>query len=292
MSSNTERTVPNPHSTVVQLGNLLTFIAKVAQTIRMNSSYSREAASNPHSATTVMYLSDMLHNLSGIGHSLVSGDQLACEKEVKLQLEYWVRHTGGIRHAQAHSVRPELIEWTVEDGISILRCLHETFGSTPISNGGLDIVNFLSYLRMYGFGIMCWSYSSTDLRNEAVKQTITDNVSAFNGVPLNEATKLTELLIRDSYALDEETKALIEQNRHVYSVFDLLQEPILKYHYHSRFIAAVKGLTDMEFDHCSQQDVMEFSKEWSADLKLAAEIKSKCSSGWRRRVLKLLGVEL
>lgn len=292
MSSNTERTVQNPHSTVVQLGYLLTFIAKVAQTIRMNSSYSHEAASNPHSATTVMFLSDMLHNLNGIGHSLVKGDQLVCEKEVKLQLDYWVRHSDEIRHAQAHSVRPELIEWTVEDGISILRCLHESLGPASISNSGLDTVNFLTYLRMYGFGIMCWSYSSTDLRNEAVEQTIAENVSAFNNIPLSEATKLTDLLIRDSYALPDETKALIEQNRHVYSVFDLLQEPILKYHYHSRLIAAVKGLTDRELDHCSQQDVMEFSKEWSADLKLAAELKCKCSSGWRRRALKLLGVEL
>ncbi len=161
MSSNTERITSNTHSTVVQLGNLLTFIAKVAETIRMNSSYSRDAASNPHSATTVMFLSDMLHNLNGIGHSLVNGEQLTCEIEVKIQLDYWVRHSDEICQALANSVRPELIEWTVEDGISILRCLHESFGSAPISNGGLDIVNFLSYLRMYGFGIMCWSYSST-----------------------------------------------------------------------------------------------------------------------------------
>lgn len=292
MSSNTERTVPNPHSTVVQLGNLLTFIAKVAQTIRMNSSYSREAASNPHSANIVMYLSDMLHNLNGIGHSLMSGDQLACEKEVKLQLDYWVRHSDEIRHAQAHSVWPELIEWTVEDGISILRCLHETCGSIPISSSCVNIVNFLSYLRMYGFGIMCWSYSSTELRNDAVKQTITDNVSALNGVPLSEATKLTDLLIRSSHALDQDTKALIEQDKHVYSLFDLLRGPISHYPDFQQLMVMFKTLTDRDFFDDPYQDLVELSQQLRQDLKLAAELKSKCSSGWRHRVLKLLGVEL
>ena len=106
-----------------EFGNLLSFVSKVAITLRMNSEYCTESQENNMTAYNVMWLSDMLHNLNGIGNSLADNNISTSLSEINSQISYWLRHKENIERALENTPCPQCIDWCVDDGVSILTSL-------------------------------------------------------------------------------------------------------------------------------------------------------------------------
>lgn len=108
---------------LAEFGSLLSFISKVAISLRMNSDYCSESKTNEMTGHNVMWLSDMLHNLHGIGRSLSDNEISHSLKEITGQINYWSRHRKDIERAIENTPYPELVDWCVDDGISALNSL-------------------------------------------------------------------------------------------------------------------------------------------------------------------------
>ncbi|MCG7556070.1 hypothetical protein [Pseudoalteromonas sp. Of11M-6] len=115
---------------LAEFGKLLNFVSKVAVTLRMNSSYCSESKTNEMTGHNVMWLSDMLHNLNGIGHSLSENDINRSLSEIKAQINYWSRHKQDIERAIENTPFPKLVDWCVDDGIETLNALKNALEKT------------------------------------------------------------------------------------------------------------------------------------------------------------------
>lgn len=100
------------------MGKLINYISEVAITLRMNSSYCASSLRNDNTPVNVMWLSDMLHNLTGIGNAIQSEDKEILNIAIDKQVTYWLRHTTEIEQARLNSII--VGTWSVQEGIGIL----------------------------------------------------------------------------------------------------------------------------------------------------------------------------
>lgn len=109
-----------------ELGQLLSFIGRVATAIRLNSSYRPGYQDdNPHYSDDVMWLSDLLHHFERLGRALESGQPgeiiAACKGTDQSYLMYSKSDTGYRSEPAPTFERQKL--FTVEEGRSILAAI-------------------------------------------------------------------------------------------------------------------------------------------------------------------------
>lgn len=99
------------------MGKLLSYISEVSMTLRMNSSYCSYSLRNENTPRNVMWLSDMLHNLWGIGEAMQSQDSDLISEAIDKQISYWMQHHSEIEQARLDTIAGD---WSVQGGIDIL----------------------------------------------------------------------------------------------------------------------------------------------------------------------------
>lgn len=123
------------HSLLPHMGKLLNFTAKVAMTIRLNSNYSGKNTLDENTAkVSVMWLSDMLHNLHFIGSAMQSNDRLNLSTALEKQHDYWRHHKTNIEQA-IHYTHGTTANWSVDEGCSILKRLQLTIEKGDADDG-------------------------------------------------------------------------------------------------------------------------------------------------------------
>lgn len=109
------------------LGSLLSLIANIAITIRMNSAYCRGSLTNPNTPTNIMFLSDMLHNLHFLGRAIEEDDICRLHIEIDKQIGYWEMHKEDIERARLDSYGSE--SWSTVSAIEVLITLKNEIDS-------------------------------------------------------------------------------------------------------------------------------------------------------------------
>lgn len=102
------------------LGELLLFVSDVATSIRMNSAYNRLSAGDPEPSQSVLWLSDVLHNLHVVGKALQGGDYSEIAEAASFQRQYWEDAKEPIKQASLQNIQGEPC-FDIEKGIEILR---------------------------------------------------------------------------------------------------------------------------------------------------------------------------
>lgn len=100
------------------LGNLLCFIAEVAESARFNTAYNKEMFDNPESPVATMHFTSMLNNLDRLGVEISHGNHEAAMNEVDMLKGIWESNKASI--AFAKSVNNNMMPWSVDDGIGLL----------------------------------------------------------------------------------------------------------------------------------------------------------------------------
>ncbi|MBB1313450.1 hypothetical protein [Aliivibrio sp. SR45-2] len=110
-------------SLLPHMGSLLNYTSKIAMTIRLNSNYcGKETLDENTSRVSVMWLSDMLHNLHFIGSAMQSNDHLRLSNALEKQHTYWRHHEKNIEQA-IHYTHGTTANWSVEEGCAIIKRL-------------------------------------------------------------------------------------------------------------------------------------------------------------------------
>jgi len=107
------------------LGEVLTLISNIAQTIRMSSNYCPDAKRNPQCGEAVMWLSDSIHNLEYIGESLSSGNLDRIKDAVIEQAKYWEFNKDNITKNSQVSMPMGKAIFDIEEGITLMNKLAE-----------------------------------------------------------------------------------------------------------------------------------------------------------------------
>ncbi|WP_099609469.1 hypothetical protein [Vibrio coralliilyticus] len=110
------------------LGDLLCYIAKVTMTIRMNSHYNKTSLEQETTPLNVMWLSDMLHNIDGIGNAISNGCPDQIKTEVEKQIGYWKRHQESIETAATNTGFGRQLN--VDQGILLLEKIKDAYSGS------------------------------------------------------------------------------------------------------------------------------------------------------------------
>ena len=87
----------------------------------------------------------------------------------------------------------------------------------------IDVSNFIAYLRMCGFGLASWSYSSEELETEDCINEITKSLSHTIGIDEASANEIANELVRHSHSFDQETLDKLRENSRPHSLSELLK---------------------------------------------------------------------
>lgn len=83
--------------------------------------------------------------------------------------------------------------------------------------------DLLCYLRMLGFGLGCWFYSSNDLEQPETKTEIETSVARLLKLNEGDSKYLTELLIRYSLNFSKETVERVRKECHPHSLDQFIE---------------------------------------------------------------------
>lgn len=104
-----------------ELGELLVFISRVAESARMNTAYNRRSIENADTPMAAMWLTDMLHNFVGLGVTISNGDHTLAVRELEILKNKWLRDKPQIDHSLEVNQHP--YEWSVDQGVEVLESL-------------------------------------------------------------------------------------------------------------------------------------------------------------------------
>lgn len=105
------------------LGRLLIFISHVALNIRMNTTYNPFLIKDIETYETIKWLSDIFHNLDGIGRAIEEGRYEAARYIIENQIIDWQHNTDNITKASKTNLNGSQPLFDINDGISILKGL-------------------------------------------------------------------------------------------------------------------------------------------------------------------------
>lgn len=146
---------------VARLGELLTFISKVAISNRMHTLYNKSSERNNEATKSAMWFSDMLHNLWVLGDALSSVNGVT--EAIDAQISYWERNRPEIQGAIDNTIScyGTGIDWSLDEGVSILT----------------DLKNSMEQVRFRGLRIIP--------NHEGVSLLTYDSDQRFNGKSQN-----------------------------------------------------------------------------------------------------------
>ncbi|GAB6264277.1 hypothetical protein [Photobacterium sp. R1] len=87
----------------------------------------------------------------------------------------------------------------------------------------IDVSSFIAYLRMCGFGVASWVYSSEELQTDDCINEIAKSLSQANGIDEASAKEIANELVRHSHSFEQETLDKVSENSKPHSLSELLK---------------------------------------------------------------------
>ncbi|WP_207002579.1 hypothetical protein [Trinickia mobilis] len=108
---------------VEQLGKLLTWVAHMGVAVRLRSAYNHESLYDPDAPLDVMWLSDSLHHMDGLGEAVANDDAKRVAEECDHLIsifEGYRQPTTGFKGNSAESFARASKIVRLDDGIAVL----------------------------------------------------------------------------------------------------------------------------------------------------------------------------
>lgn len=160
-----------------------------------------------------------------------------------------------------------------------------------------DIARFIMYLRMCGFGIASWYYTNEELREREKLGEIGRAFARFNNLDESEGTIIAKQIIGCAYAMPDETFNDFNLQRGGSCLQYNLAQLVDTAHMYKPIADKVIGMCDFPIRNLEYYD-SEYAffavKRLDNIIELEDKLTKlgKISSGWKRVVLRMFGIEI